>query len=121
MAEEKVLKRNVLVTDAQGKRHKLEAGSVVPPELAELVRNPKVYVSPERETFDDPDVPAALKQGISEPPRGSELKPPPMHGKGSSREAWAAYLKKVLPDAEIGEEDSREDLIEFLKSEGKPV
>lgn len=77
-------------------------GDEIPPEVAEKIGD-HAWVEDEVEDQEDDDA-----EG-----------PPPQSGKGSGVKAWAAYAASLGVD--VGEDPTREDIIDVLRDAGHPV
>lgn len=92
------LARTVWVTlPGETRRVRLPAGSNPPEWSWELITNPAAW---------------AVKPGKAEPVAEVPDGPPPMHGKGSSRSAWAAYAESH--GVHVAPSSSRADIIAVL-------
>ena len=87
-------------------------GSTPPKRLQELIINPDVWddedPAPEPEDVEEPEALQAPQADPDEPPRA---------GKGSSRDAWAAYAAGHGVTAD--DDASRDDIIAALVAAGK--
>lgn len=107
----------VHVHDDNGKPHIFGPADVVPDWAREKITNPKAWAdSPagDASPADPSDVPAS---GQEPGPPASDL--PPRSGRGSGKEAWAAYA--AAHDVEVPAGASREEIIEVLQKADVPV
>lgn len=92
------LARTVWVTvPGEVRRVRLPAGSTPPERLWPLITNPAAWAVPPADAGPEAD--------------GSEA-PPPLHGKGSSRDAWAVYAESQ--GVHVAPETTRADIIAVL-------
>jgi hypothetical protein len=98
----------VYVRDAKNKVHAFGPDDEIPDWAVPLITNKRGV---QREDA-KPETPLST---------GSKPTPPPMHGTGSGRDAWAKYLHTVMPDMEAAPDDSRADIIKFISDAGFPT
>lgn len=108
----------VHVQDPETGRHVVfHRGAEVPDRLAEQITNPDVWEaeseSAESQETEVPDAQAAAVEAQAESTRSGE---PPRSGRGSSREAWAAYAADH--SVHVDDEDTRDDIITALALAG---
>lgn len=103
------LRTTVHVTDLEGRTRAFEPGQDLPDWAADQITNPDVW---------EGELPRHLQpeQDPSRPPGDITPAEPPRAGKGSGRDAWAAFA--ALHGVEVPEDASREDIVGALADRG---
>lgn len=103
------LRTTVHVVDLEGRTRAFGQGEDLPDWAAEQITNPDVW---------EGELPEHLQpeQDPSQPPETAPVEEPPRSGKGSSRDAWAAYA--AVKGVDVTEGASREDIIAVLAEHG---
>lgn len=96
-----------------GETHVFEAGATPPDWACELISNPDAWTDVEgsRSGAGAEQRPADISPGVGGPP--------PRHGAGSGRDAWAAYAADH--GVPVGEEMSRADILDALDAADIPT
>lgn len=108
------LNTTVFVVDPDGRDRPFGPGEDLPDWAAKQISNPDVW---------DGEPPAhirgqddAKKEPASQAPAASAAQEPPRSGKGSGRDAWAAYA--ASRSVEVKGDASRDDIIDQLAERG---
>jgi hypothetical protein len=110
------LRTTVHVVDLEGRTRAFGPGEDLPDWAAEQITNPDVW---------EGELPAHLNAEGEPQPRvatpapatpASQMQEPPRSGKGSGRDAWAAYA--ASHGVEVEEAASRDDIVDALSERG---
>lgn len=103
----------VHVRDGAGVDHGFGPDDTVPDWAAAQITNPGAWTGEESDPSEPgPDDP---------PPPAPDVVPPPMGGAGSGLPEWLAYAGSLGVDVPEESREKRDDVIEVLRTAGKPV
>jgi len=107
----------VFVRDEHGRSVRFGPHDEVPGWAAEQIRNQHAWeqTGDEGQAPDVHDSPTAPPEA-DEAPTVEHPEPPPRAGRGSGATAWASYAREV--GVQVGEHDSRDDIITALEAAG---
>lgn len=103
------LRTTVHVTDLEGRTRSFGPGEDLPDWAAKQITNPDVW---------EGELPRHLQgeQDPSRPPAATPTGEPPRSGRGSGRDAWAAYA--ASRGVEVEDDATRDDIITALTERG---
>lgn len=108
------LRTTVHVVDQEGRTRAFGPGEDLPDWAAGQITNPDVWEGELPPHLDENGEPQPRVAASAAPP--AQLQEPPRAGKGSGREAWAAYAAQH--GVEVDNDASRDDIVAHLVERG---
>lgn len=107
------LRTTVHVVDLEGRNRAFGPGEELPDWAVTQITNPDVW---EGELPPHLNAEGEAQPVVAQPQTGAAASEPPRSGKGSGRDAWAAYA--ASHGVEVGDDVSRDDIMAALSERG---